>query len=235
MRLPRSIRDRFLQHELRTYGRKNGYITPGQAQRLERWLPRIELNKQERLHTARFKSPGPIVMEIGFGNGEFLAHLAQTHPDWNLFGVEIYLPGIAKAISRLEVAGALERICISRYPAQYVVERQLENDVLSGVYINHPDPWPKARHSKRRLIQPDFAALLVQRMKPGAFLKLATDWPDLAEWMLAVLDHTPGLHNVAGKGKFAPREEGRIMTKFERRGLAEGRESLFLHYVKEGV
>lgn len=233
MRVPRSIRDRFLQHEMRTYGRKNGYITPGQAARLQRWLPRIELVNEARLGPDAYPAPGPIVMEIGFGNGEFLAHLAVTHPAWNLFGVEIYLPGIAKAISRLEGVGALERVRISRYPAQYVLAHQVADETFDGVYINHPDPWPKARHAKRRLIQPDFAALLVRRMRPGAFLKLATDWPDLAEWMLEVLDRTPGLRNLAGRGKFAPREEGRIVTKFERRGMAEGRESLFLHYVKE--
>jgi len=146
--------------------------------------------------------------------------------------VEIYLPGVAKAVARLEDAGVIERCRISQLPAQYVLAHQVGEGELHGVYINHPDPWPKARHHKRRLIQKDFARLLVSRLEPGGFLRLATDKPDLAEWMRDILDDTPGLKNMAGRGAYAPREPGRPMTKFEQRGLREGRESLFLHYVK---
>jgi tRNA (guanine-N7-)-methyltransferase len=234
MRLSSHLRASFLQHELRTYGRKNGFITKGQALRLERLLPRIGL-PAARLDKGDFRHPGPLVMEIGIGNGEFLAYLARKHPDWNLVGIEIYLPGLAKAISRLEILGVLERVRISQNPAQYVLEKQIESDSLHGVYINHPDPWPKARHAKRRLIQPDFAALLTSRLEPGGFLKLATDWPDLAIWMREILDRTEGLQNMGGESGFVEREPDRLETKFEQRGLREGRKSLFLHYVKGGV
>ncbi len=232
MRLDRNIRDNFLQREMRTYGRKNGYVTKGQHERLHRWLPKISLPKEARLEADSFAAPAPVVMEIGFGNGEFLTHLAGLHPEWNFIGVEIYLPGVAKAVARLEDAGVMERVRISQLPAQYVLQAQVPEESLHGVYINHPDPWPKARHVKRRLIQKDFAKLLASRLELGGFVELATDKPDLAEWMREVLDAEPRLRNMAGPNGFIPRDPDRPATKFEERGEREGRTSQFLHYVK---
>ena len=233
MRLSPEFRKQFIQHEMRTHGRKNGFVTAGQEERLLRWLPKIGLPKEMALVDADIPADSPIVMEIGFGNGDFLVHLAETHPDWTLIGVEIYLPGVAKAVGRLDDAGVIERCRITQLPAQFVLEHQVAEAQLDGVHINHPDPWPKARHFKRRLIQKDFAALLVSRLKEGGFIKLASDKPDLAEWMRDILDATPGLRNVAGVGGFIPRDAGRPETKFEQRGHKEGRSSQFLHYIKE--
>jgi tRNA (guanine-N7-)-methyltransferase len=233
MRLSREFRDQHMQHEMRTFGRKNGYVTTGQEARLAQWLPKIGLPKDKALADAGIPTGATVVLEIGFGNGEFLVEQACQHPDWYLVGVEIYLPGVAKAVGRLEDAGVIERCRITQMPAQFVLEQQVGEKQLDGVFINHPDPWPKAKHFKRRLIQKDFAALLASRLKPGGFIKLASDKPDLAEWMRDILDATSGLRNVAGKGRFCAREEGRIYTKFEQRGLREGRQSYFLHYVRE--
>jgi len=232
MRLTREFRDQFIQHEMRTFGRKNGYVTTGQEERLLHWLPKIGLPKDKTLNDANLPADAPIVMEIGFGNGEFMVEMANKHPDWALVGVEIYLPGVAKAVGRLEDAGVIERCRITQLPAQFVLENQVAAGQLDGVFINHPDPWPKAKHFKRRLIQKDFAALLVSRLKKGGFIKLASDKPDLAEWMRDILDATAGLRNVAGPGGFIPRDPDRIHTKFEERGIKEGRISQFLHYVK---
>ncbi len=232
MRLTKEFRDQFSQHELRTHGRKNGFVTVGQEARLLKWLPKVGLPKGRSLADADLPEGAPLVMEIGFGNGDFLAHLAETHSDWLLIGVEIYLPGVAKAVGRMEDAGCIERCRITQLPAQYVLEHQVDAAQLDGIFINHPDPWPKARHHKRRIIQKNFAALMVTRLKVGGFIKLATDKPDLAEWMQDVLDATPELTNVAGIGGFIERDEDRPQTKFEQRGLKEGRISQFLHYVK---
>lgn len=218
---------------MRTHGRKNGFVTKGQETRLMRWLPEIGLPKEKRLRDADLPAGAPLVMEIGFGNGDFLVHLAQTHPDWLLVGVEIYLPGVAKAVGRLEDAGVIERTRITQLPAQFVLNHQIDEEMLGGIFINHPDPWPKPKHHKRRLIQKDFAQLLVSRLKPGGFIKLASDKPDLAEWMRDILDVTPGLTNVAGVGGFIERDADRPQTKFEQRGIHEGRISQFLHYVKD--
>ncbi len=235
MRLSPEFRKQFIQYELRTYGRKNGFVTAGQEARLTHWLPRIGLPKDMSLNDAAIPEHSPVVMEIGFGNGDFLVHLADIHPDWTLIGVEIYLPGVAKAVGRLEDAGVIERCRITQLPAQFVLEHQVAEAQLDGVYINHPDPWPKPRHHKRRLIQKDFAILLASRVKQGGFIRLASDKPDLAEWMRDILDATPGLRNVAGVGGFVPRDEDRPETKFEQRGHKEGRSSQFLHYIKETI
>lgn len=233
MRLTTEFRALFSQHEMRTYGRKNGFVTAGQEARLLKWLPKIGLTKDKTLSKAGLPEGMPVVLEVGFGNGDFLVHLAKTHPDWCLLGVEIYLPGVAKAVGRLEDAGFIERCRISQLPAQYVLQHQIAEAQLDGIFINHPDPWPKARHHKRRIIQKDFALLLVSRLKPGGFIKLASDKPDLAEWMRDILDVTPGLNNVAGKGGFVERDADRPQTKFEQRGIKEGRVSQFLHYIKD--
>jgi tRNA (guanine-N7-)-methyltransferase len=233
MRLTREFRNQFIQHEMRTHGRKNGFVTTGQEARLMKWLPKIGLSKDMRLADANLPDGAPLVMEIGFGNGDFLVHLAETHPDWLLVGVEIYLPGVAKAVGRLEDAGFIERTRITQLPAQFVLEHQIDAEQLDGIFINHPDPWPKARHHKRRIIQKDFAALMVTRLKPGGLIKLATDKPDLAEWMRDILDATQGLTNVAGVGGFIPRDGDRPQTKFEQRGIIEGRTSQFLHYIRD--
>jgi len=233
MRLTKEFRAIYGQHEMRTYGRKNGFVTAGQEARLLKWLPKIGLPKDKTLNDAGLPEGASVVLEIGFGNGDFLVHLAKDHPDWWLLGVEIYLPGVAKAVGRLEDAGLIERCRISQLPAQYVLQFQVAEEQLDGVFINHPDPWPKARHHKRRIIQKDFATLLESRLKPGGFIKLASDKPDLAEWMRDILDVTPGLRNVAGKGGFIERDADRLQTKFEQRGIREGRISQFLHYIKE--
>jgi len=226
MRLQRDFRDAHIQHELRTHGRKNGFVTKGQQARLAHWLPKIGLPKASCLETA----DEPWVLEIGFGNGDFLVHMACSHPDWHLLGVEIYLPGVAKAVSRLEEAEVINRCRISQLPAQFVLEHQIAANTLAGIVINHPDPWPKSRHHKRRLIQPDFARLLASRLAIGGFLHLASDKPDLAEWMRDILDQTEGLTNEGDADGFVARCDDRPLTKFEQRGHREGRKSQFLHY-----
>ena len=232
MRLSKEFRDQFIQHEMRTHGRKNGFVTEGQEARLLKWLPLIGLPKEKTLADANLPAGAPVVMEIGFGNGDFLVHLAKTHPDWMLVGVEIYLPGVAKAVCRLDDVGEIERCRITQLHAQFVLTNQVAEEQLDGIFVNHPDPWPKARHHKRRIIQKDFAELMVTRLKKGGFIKLATDKADLAEWMRDILDATPGLTNVAGVGGFIERDSDRPETKFEQRGIKAGRISQFLHYIK---
>jgi len=158
MRLSKEFRDQFIQHEMRTHGRKNGFVTDGQEARLLKWLPLIGLPKEKTLHDAGLPEGAPVVMEIGFGNGDFLVHLSKTHPDWILVGVEIYLPGVAKAVARLEDAGEIERCRITQLPAQFVLTNQVAEQQLAGIVINPPDPCPQARDHTRRIFQKDFAA-----------------------------------------------------------------------------
>ena len=233
MRLSKEFRDQFSQQEMRTHGRKNGFVTDGQEARLLKWLPKIGLPKDKTLNDTHIPENSPIVMEVGFGNGDFLVYTAQNNPDWTLVGVEIYLPGVAKAVGRLEDAGVIERSRITQLPAQFVLEHQVEAEQLDGIIVNHPDPWPKARHHKRRIIQKEMAAMMVSRLKPGGFIQLASDIEELAEWMRDILDATPGLTNTAGKGGYVDRDEDRVFTKFEQRGINAGRTSKFLHFTKD--
>jgi len=230
MRLPEELRRALIPEGVKVYGRRNGPVSRGQIRRLAQWWPKVALKPEQPLDAIGIPADAPVFLEIGFGNGEFLAHLARQHPKAWLIGIEIYLPGIAKAISRLEEARALDRVRISQYPAQHVLATQAPDAFFDAIFILHPDPWPKKRHHKRRLIQPEFARLLARKLKPGGELRLNTDHPELAEWMLAILDETPGLENLAGKGNFSPRPEDHPPTKFERRGEQEGRKDLFLRY-----
>lgn len=232
MRLSSEFRQQFSQQEMRTHGRKNGFVTTGQEARLLKWLPKIGLSKDKTIADMGIPADAPVVMEIGFGGGEFMVQLTELHPDWYLVGVEIYLPGVAKAVAKLEDAGTIERARITQLPAQYVMDHQVPPESLDGIFINHPDPWPKKRHHKRRIIQKDFANLMVTRLKPGGFIKLASDIEELAEWMRDILDQTPGLKNMGDASGFIERDPDRITTKFEHRGDKAGRVSRFLHYQK---
>ncbi|MDQ6961767.1 MAG: tRNA (guanosine(46)-N7)-methyltransferase TrmB [Mariprofundaceae bacterium] len=234
MRLTREVRDTWLQHEQRSHGRKNGYVTKGQAERLDKWLPKISLHREDRVQD---KIPRDVLLgvEIGFGNGEFLAELTQQYPEYYFVGVEIYLPGIAKAISRLDACDNIERVRVSQLPAQYVLAQQVEPNSVDMIHVNHPDPWPKKKHHHRRIIQKEFANVLASRLKLGGILSLASDIDELAIWMRDILDEVPDLVNEAGKGGFVPRPEGRIVTKFEERGMKAERISQFLRYRKVGA
>lgn len=234
MRLTREVRDTWLQHEQRVHGRKNGYVTKGQAERLERWLPKISLHRDDQVHD-KIPSDVPLGVEIGFGNGEFLADLTQKNPEHYFLGIEIYLPGIAKALSRLEACDGILRARVSQLPAQYVLAHQVKENSVDMIHVNHPDPWPKHKHHNRRIIQKEFAQVLVSRLKVGGTLCLASDVDELALWMQGILDQVPNLVNEAGKGGFIPRPEGRIITKFEERGIKAGRISQFLRYRKVEV
>jgi tRNA (guanine-N7-)-methyltransferase len=176
---------------------------------------------------AVFGRVAPRVLEIGFGMGETTAEIAAAHPDIDYLGVEVHTPGVGALLKRVELQG-LSNIRVIECDAQEVLRHQIPDDSLTGIHVFFPDPWPKARHHKRRLLQPQFVTRLVDKLLPGGYLHLATDWPDYAEQMLQVLDGTAGLASARPAGgatdaAFGP--EGRPVrpeTKFERRGVALG-------------
>jgi tRNA (guanine-N7-)-methyltransferase len=149
--------------------------------------------------------------------GHALLEWADQRPDWNLIGVEIYEPGIGALLLGMEHA-ALGNVRVLAEDARFVFERRFQPASLQEVRAFFPDPWPKRRHHKRRLVQPEFVSSVVSRMRIGARLLLATDWQDYAESMLKVLDHNPQLDNIAGDGSFSARPENRSPTRFEDRG-----------------
>ena len=183
---------------------------------LERWSLRY---RREALDPAEaFGRVAPLVLEIGFGMGEATAQIARKLPDMDFLGIEVYPAGVGSLLRRIE-EGGLQNIRIVQHDAVEVVRAMLAPGSLAGIHVFFPDPWPKKRHHKRRLLQVEFARLLSSRLRPGGYLHVATDWDEYAEWILEVLGHTE-LENTAAR--YAPRPPYRPLTKFERRGLALG-------------
>jgi tRNA (guanine-N7-)-methyltransferase len=160
-------------------------------------------------------------LEIGFGNGEALAAMAAAHPQNNYFGIEVHRPGVGVLLRRLD-AECIPNVRVACTDAKEMLEQRIPDAALDAVYVFFPDPWHKQRHHKRRLVQPEFIALLRRRLKLGGTLHLATDWEDYARQMLAVLSAAEGFENRAGTDRFAPRPAARPPTKFERRGQRLG-------------
>lgn len=163
----------------------------------------------------------PLVLEIGFGDGESLAVMAAAHPEWNYLGIEVHRPGIGHLLLRateLQLTN-LRILCADAIEA---LERQLPDGCLDRMQIFFPDPWPKMRHHKRRLVQSQWVDLLVRKIKLHGQLHIATDCEDYARAMLDLFNATPGLANTVEKGGFAPRPAWRPLTKFEQRGQRLG-------------
>jgi tRNA (guanine-N7-)-methyltransferase len=168
---------------------------------------------------AAFGRSAPTILEIGFGMGETTASIATAHPEMNYLGVEVHSPGVGSLLKQLDERG-LSNVRILQHDAMEVVEHMLAPASLDGIFVFFPDPWPKKRHHKRRLVQPAFVRALALRLKPDGVLHLATDWHDYAVQMLEVLRGEALLSNTAID--FAPRPDYRPLTKFEQRGLRLG-------------
>ena len=168
---------------------------------------------------AVFGRRAPRILEIGFGMGETSATIAETNPQNDYIGVEVHTPGVG-SLCKLIAEKNLGNQRIIQHDAVEVLRDMIGRESLDGVHIFFPDPWPKARHHKRRLIQPPLVATLVSKLKPGGYIHCATDWENYAEHMLEVLSADPGLQNTA-QG-YAPRPDYRPLTKFEQRGIRLG-------------
>ena len=168
-----------------------------------------------------FDRVAPVWLEIGFGNGEALISIAQRHPEINLLGVEVYRPGVGHLLNRAAEL-AMPNIRVICDDAATVLEHVIPDQNLERVLLFFPDPWPKQRHHKRRIVQPEFVRLVRAKLKSGAIFHMATDWEDYAHYALAVLSKTPDFENLAGQGQFAERPAYRVLTKFEQRGLRLG-------------
>ncbi|MGB5081525.1 MAG: tRNA (guanosine(46)-N7)-methyltransferase TrmB [Burkholderiales bacterium] len=165
-----------------------------------------------------FGRAAPKILEIGFGMGETTAAIAAQHPERDYLGVEVHTPGVGSLLKLIAELN-LENVRVIQQDAVEVLDR-IAPAALDGVHIFFPDPWPKKRHHKRRLLQPPFVALLASRLKPGAIVHVCTDWEDYARQMLEGLAAEPTLENTACG--YAARPDSRPQTKFERRGLALG-------------
>ena len=196
-------------------------MSNAQQRALENLLPRYGLAYAQTLLdlNAVFGRDAPKILEIGFGMGESTAAIAAAHSGIDYLGVEVHAPGVGSLLKQIDER-ALGNLRIVRHDAVEVLTHMIAPESLSGIHVFFPDPWPKKRHHKRRLIQPPLAALLAQKLRHGGYLHVATDWHEYAEHILAVLRATSTLVNTAAD--YAPRPAYRPLTKFEQRGLKLG-------------
>lgn len=206
---------------IRSYVLRQGRVSNAQARAHHALLPLYGISySDQRLDLdAAFGRRAPKVLEIGFGMGETTAAIAAAHPEKDYLGIEVHTPGVGSLLKLIGERG-LANLRLIQHDAVDVLRNMTPPASLDGAHIFFPDPWPKKRHHKRRLVQTDFVALLASRLKPGGYLHLATDWQEYAEQMLAVLCAEPQLENTAAG--YAARPDYRPQTKFETRGLKLG-------------
>jgi tRNA (guanine-N7-)-methyltransferase len=198
-------------------------MTPAQRRALAELLPRygVPLATAALDLEVLFGRRAPKTLEIGFGMGDTLLEMAAAAPEIDFLGIEVHRPGLGRLLAGLEARG-LDNVRVIEGDAVQVLSQMLAEGVLDRLLLLFPDPWPKKRHHKRRLLQAPFVELAARRLLPGGLFHAATDWEPYAEQMLGLLEECPLLENCAGPGQFSPRPAYRPPTRFERRGQALG-------------
>jgi tRNA (guanine-N7-)-methyltransferase len=205
---------------IRSFVLRQGRLSAAQARALEEQRNFVIEYGSALVDTAEeFGRQAPLVVEIGFGMGHATADIAEALPDHDFIGIEVHTPGVGSLLKMLGTRH-IQNVRVIQHDAVEVLRDMMADASLSGVHIFFPDPWPKKRHHKRRLIQPGFVASLVRKLKPGGYIHCATDWQEYAEHMLDVLQNEPALKNTASG--YAPRPAYRTESNFERRGLRLG-------------
>ncbi len=210
-----------MERRIRSYVLRQGRVSNAQQRSLDTLMPRfgIPYAAQPLDLDAAFGRAAPKIVEIGFGMGETTATIAQAHPQNDYLAIEVHSPGVGSLLKQIGEMN-LTNIRIIQHDAVDVLQHMIADQSLDGAHIFFPDPWHKMRHKKRRLIQPPLVALLTQKLKPGGYIHVATDWQDYAEQVLSVLSAEAMLQNTA-EG-YATRPAYRPLTKFEQRGLRLG-------------
>jgi tRNA (guanine-N7-)-methyltransferase len=206
---------------IRSYVLRQGRFSPGQQRAHAELMPRfgISYSPHPMDFAQVFARQAPVVAEVGFGMGETTARIAAANPQVNYLGIEVHAPGVGSLLKHVAEAG-LENVRIVQHDAVEVMREMVPPASLAAIHVFFPDPWPKKRHHKRRLLQPAFVSLAASRLVPGGIFHVATDWEEYAQEVLAVFASTPALENTS-EG-FAARPATRPETKFERRGLNLG-------------
>ncbi|MFJ4920786.1 tRNA (guanosine(46)-N7)-methyltransferase TrmB [Streptomyces sp. NPDC088725] len=211
------------ERRIRSFQPRRSRVTTGQAEALRRRWPAwgLDIDGQRILDLDEIFGGLPAVLEIGFGMGEATARMAAADPGTGILAADVHTPGQGNLLRLAEEHG-LSNIRVANGDAIILLREMLAPAALAGMRVYFPDPWPKKRHQKRRLIQPEFLTLAAERMKPGAVLHCATDWEPYAEQMLDVLTAHPGFENTQEDGGYAPRPDFRPLTRFEGQGLDKG-------------
>lgn len=206
---------------IRSFVRRQGRITQAQQYALDNYWQRYCLDpKQHYVFSDVFGRDAPLIMEVGFGNGEALASIAAANPDCDYVGIEVHTAGVGHLLMLLDQQG-LTNVRIYCHDAVEIIE-QLPDNSLTGLHLFFPDPWHKKKHHKRRLVRPSFIELLLKKLKTDGYFHAATDWQDYAEAMLAELSPYTLFINTSDTQDYCPRPDYRPLTKFEQRGLRLG-------------
>lgn len=207
---------------IKSFIRRQGRATVGQKQALEEHWDKYCLSPQADFDVmAAFGRQAPLIVEVGFGNGDSLAAMAEANPNLNYLGIEVHRPGVGHLMMLLEQRG-ISNVRIYHHDAIEILEQKVPDHSVSGVHLFFPDPWHKRRHHKRRIVRPSFLELLNKKLAVGGYFHAATDWHDYAKDMLATLSAYAGLKNASPTGDYCPRPDYRPLTKFENRGLRLG-------------
>ncbi len=207
---------------IRSFSIRGGRTTPAQQRALDTLMPVYGLEPPEHGPGAVdfreiFGRSAPVILEIGFGNGDALVEMAQSHPQWDFVGIEVHPPGVGHLLLNLEQKG-IANVRVFCTDAIGVLETGIGDGTLDKVCLYFPDPWPKKKHHKRRILQPGFIGQVAKKLKSGGIFHFATDWQDYADEALDKLEHSGYFENTAGEGSFSVRPRDRPLTKFERRG-----------------
>lgn len=217
---------------VRTYVIRAGRMTENEKRSYEElhhvWC--IPFEHRTLNFTDIFNNTNPVTMEIGFGMGHATAQIAQDNPNMNYIGSEVHVPGVGRLLGEIKKR-QLKNLYLIEYDALEILETMIPDNSLAGFHIFFPDPWPKKKHHKRRLLQRPRTDLLVSKLSSGGYIYFATDWEEYALSALEELSCTEGIHNKYEK--FAPHQEWRPRTKFEQKGLDAGREIFELVFVKD--
>ncbi|KAA5923507.1 tRNA (guanosine(46)-N7)-methyltransferase TrmB [Pantoea sp. Bo_2] len=208
---------------IRSFVRRQGRLTKGQQQALDTLWPvmGVEYQPEPVDLPALFGREAPVTLEIGFGMGASLVTMAQNTPHQNFLGIEVHAPGVGACLAAAKEAD-VQNLRVMCHDAVEVLEKMIPDNSLRMVQLFFPDPWHKARHNKRRIVQVPFAELVMRKLKPGGVFHMATDWEAYAEHMLEVMNSIDGYRNQSEQQNYVPRPETRPLTKFEQRGQRLG-------------
>lgn len=217
---------------IRSFIRRQGRITHGQQHALENYWESYCLDPNLDYDFAElFGRKAPLVIEIGFGNGESLVQMAADNPGVDYLGIEVHRPGVGHLMMKL-AEHELTNVRIFCHDAIEIMENRIADNSLAGVQLFFPDPWPKKKHHKRRIVQPSFVKLLIRKLQKSGYFHAATDWQPYAESMLSVLSAEEAIINTSRTHDYCKRPVSRPLTKFEQRGVRFGHSVWDLIFVK---
>lgn len=221
------------KRSIRSFVLRGGRLTVAQRHALDELWPHYGIEPGEAPLDCDdcFARPADVIVEIGFGNGESTWRMAQQEPNINFIAIDVHKPGVGQLLMALDANG-IENVRIAREDAVPFLQRRMVTGSLAGVRIYFPDPWPKKRHHKRRLIQPEFVSQMARCLATGGILHLATDWQPYAQHMLEVLQSSAEFVNLSPSGDYCERPQWRPHTKYEQRGERLGHEVRDLLYQK---